>query len=64
MERLGHEDVKWFIGTEVEHTPAFGKKTLFIVGIQDIVGIKQAYEKNQCEHTIQQTKMKLVNGLL
>jgi hypothetical protein len=50
MERLGHEDVKWFIGTEVEHTPAFGKKTLFIVGIQDIVGIKQAYEKNQCEH--------------
>ena len=50
MERLGHEDVKWFIGTEVEHTPAFGKKTLFIVGIQDIVGIKQAYEKNECEH--------------
>ena len=50
MERLGHENVKWFVGTEVEHTPAYGKKTLFVVGIQDTVGIKEAYEKQGCEH--------------
>ena len=29
------EDVKMFIGTEVEHSPAHGKRTLFVVGIQD-----------------------------
>lgn len=26
---------RFFVGTEVERTPAFGKKTLFVVGIQD-----------------------------
>jgi hypothetical protein len=34
MNRDGHENVKFFTGVEVEHTPAFGKKTLFVVGIQ------------------------------
>lgn len=35
-------DITFFVGTEVEHTPAFGQKTLFVVGIQDpneILGI-------------------------
>ena len=35
MKRPGHEHVSFFLGTEVEHTPAYGKKTLFIVGIID-----------------------------
>ena len=26
MNRDGHEAVKFFYGTEVEHTPAFGKR--------------------------------------
>ena len=39
MKRAGHEDVKFFIGTEVEHTPAVGLKTLFVVGVQPIVEI-------------------------
>jgi hypothetical protein len=34
MERAGHENVKFFSGVEVERTPAFGKQTLFVVGIQ------------------------------
>lgn len=34
MIREGHENVKFFYGTEVEHTPAYGKYTLFVVGIQ------------------------------
>jgi len=50
MERPDHENVKWFLGKEVEHTPAFGMKTLFVVGIQDVVGIKEQYEKHKCEH--------------
>lgn len=34
MKRQGHDNVNFFTGTEVEHTPAFGKQTLFVVGIQ------------------------------
>ena len=35
MDRPGHELATFFVGTEVEHTPAYGKKTLFVVGIQN-----------------------------
>ncbi len=34
MIREGHDNVDFFYGTEVEHTPAFGKYTLFVVGVQ------------------------------
>ena len=30
----------FFTGTEVEHTPAYGKKTLFVVGIQSTADIQ------------------------
>ena len=30
------KDVTFFTGTEVEHTPAFGKKTLFVVEVQPV----------------------------
>jgi hypothetical protein len=36
MNREGHENVKFFTGTEVEHTPAYGKRTLFVVGLQSL----------------------------
>ena len=36
MNREGHKDVKFFYGTEVEHTPALGKKTMFVVGVQSV----------------------------
>jgi len=36
MNREGHKDVNFFKGIEVEHTPAYGKKTLFVVGVQPI----------------------------
>jgi hypothetical protein len=29
------EDVTFFIGTEIERTPAFGMRTLFVVGVHD-----------------------------
>jgi len=35
MNRPEHDDAKFFVGTEVEHTPAYGKKTLFVIGVQD-----------------------------
>ena len=33
------DNIIFFTGIEVEHTPAFGKKTLFVVGIQSIDNI-------------------------
>jgi len=49
MIREGHDDtVRFFHGTEVEHTPAFGKKTLFVVGLQSTDDI--AINLNGCEH--------------
>jgi len=50
MNRDGHDDVSFFIGTEVEHTPAFGKRTLFVVGLQDPQIVLQEYQNNDCEH--------------
>lgn len=35
MIRQGHNNVRFFTGTEVEHTPAYGQKTLFVVGLQN-----------------------------
>ena len=34
MNREGHDNVNFFVGKEVEKTPAFGQTTLFVVGIQ------------------------------
>jgi hypothetical protein len=36
MNREGHQDTKFFTGVEVEKTPAYGKNTLFVVGVQSI----------------------------
>jgi hypothetical protein len=50
MNRAGHETVNCFVGTEVEHSPAFGHKTLFVVGIQDPVMILDLARANGCTH--------------
>jgi hypothetical protein len=34
------DDIVFFIGDEVEHTPAFGMKTLFVTGIQPVATIQ------------------------
>jgi hypothetical protein len=36
MNREGHKDVEFFTGVEVEKTPAFGKQTLFVVGVPTV----------------------------
>ena len=50
MNREGHDEVSFFIGTEVEHTPAFGLRTLFVVGLQDPDIVFQEFQNNDCEH--------------
>jgi hypothetical protein len=42
------EDVIFFTGVEVEHTPAFGKRTLFVTGVQPIEHI--CLNLQGCEH--------------
>ena len=44
------EDIVFFTGIEVEKTPAFGKKTLFVTGIQKYADIKKHYANERCEH--------------
>jgi hypothetical protein len=50
MDRPGHEDTKFFVGTEVEHTPAYGMRTLFVVGVQDPTKIHANALAHNCEH--------------
>lgn len=50
MNRSGHETAKLFVGTEVEHSPAFGMRTLFVIGVQDAALIVSTAQLNRCEH--------------
>jgi len=43
-------NVKFFVGKEIEKTPAYGLKTLFVVGIQDVNKIKQLCKEHDCKH--------------
>jgi hypothetical protein len=36
MIREGHESTEFFVGTEIETSPAFGKATLFVIGLQPV----------------------------
>ena len=44
------EGIKYFTGIEVERTPAFGMRTLFVTDVQPTDEIEWWYEKEQCEH--------------
>ena len=46
MNREGHSNVKFFFGKEVEKTPAFGKDTLFVVGVQPVDEIAYHFSKH------------------
>ena len=44
------DSITFFTGVEVEKTPAFGMKTLFVTGVQDYNEIMKYYKEEQCEH--------------
>jgi hypothetical protein len=50
MIRDGHEDVSYFIGPEVEKTPAADKRTLFVVGKQDVDQIERMAREYKTPH--------------
>ena len=41
MNREGHENTNFFVGQEVERTPAYGMQTLFVVGTHPVAHIEQ-----------------------
>lgn len=41
MNRDGHEGISFFTGKEVEHTPAYGMQTLFVIGKPTVEEIAQ-----------------------
>ena len=44
------EDINFFVGTEVEHTPAFGMTTLFVTGLQSGPAIQSRALAYKCKH--------------
>jgi hypothetical protein len=41
-----HDNVQFFIGIEIEHTPAFGMRTLFVTGVQPVNEIAYHFDKH------------------
>lgn len=51
MNREGYnEETKFFIGTEVEHSPAHGQRTLFVIGTQPYKEVLARALNNDCPH--------------
>lgn len=50
MIREGHDNVDFFTGVEVEHTPAYGMRTLFVVGVHDQLEVLKQAEHNNVDH--------------
>lgn len=44
------ENVNFFVGTEIEHTPAFGLKTLFVTGVHSGPEIQARAVAYKCDH--------------
>lgn len=44
------EAITFFTGLEIEKTPAYGMKTLFVVGVQDPYSIIEMASENYCTH--------------
>lgn len=44
------DNVDFFVGTEIEHTPAYNMKTLFVTGIQTYDDIKMHVDEHNCRH--------------
>jgi len=50
MQRDGHDGVAFFVGNEIEFTPAYSMRTLFVVGLQNADEIIRTANKHECAH--------------
>jgi hypothetical protein len=44
------DSITYFVGIEIEKTPAYGMKTLFVVGIEDPYIIMELAREHECTH--------------
>ena len=44
------DTITFFVGVEIEHTPAHGMQTLFVVDLQRTATVLRHAEKNSCKH--------------
>lgn len=44
------KDINFFVGTEIEKTPAYGKKTLFVVGVHTSAVVEEFANNKKVEH--------------
>ena len=44
------KNVDYFVGEEIEHTPAYLLKTLFVVGVKAPEQITDIATKHECDH--------------
>ena len=42
--------VTYFVGTEIERTPAYGMRTLFVVGVHNPFDVLEQAQLNDCDH--------------
>jgi hypothetical protein len=47
MDRPEHNGADFFVGTEVEHSPAYGMKTLFVIGAHDPQAVLEKVAERQ-----------------
>lgn len=50
MDRPGHENIRFFTGIEVEHSPAYNLPTLFVVGVQPVEDIEFWAFRSDAKH--------------
>ena len=50
MTRENYKDAVYFVGPAVEHSPAFSRKTLFVVGQQDVNEILKLVKEHKATH--------------
>lgn len=62
MNRTGHNNATLFVGTEVEYSPAYGQKTLFVVGIQPQELIEASIVVHKCTHIYFGANQSFPNG--
>lgn len=63
MDRPGHNSANMFVGIEVEHSPALGMKTLFVIGVQSTQDIEKALDLYpQIEHVYFGANQSFPNG--
>ena len=47
---ITEQAVTYFVGTEIEHTPAYGMRTLFVVGAHDPYDVIEQAQFHDCQH--------------